>query len=397
MKRSKRHGSFQIRALRVTVADFSYATYRVEGWLDGKRVRRQFKIEAEARAEKLRLEVQAANEASMRSAVTRLTEQQLAEAESAVRRLGAVTIATAVDWYLENWRPPVTAQKLSDAVEAFLAERRLYVSPRVAGEYKRELRRLCVVFPEEQVHDLDEAKVLAYLGRYQLGKKGWNNLRGYLHAFFGWAARRPRCWTLDNPLQSVPMHKISRGLPEILTTAKVAELFAFLEGYAGGPRSKRRPGCLVPYFALATFAGLRPAVPGGEIWRLGGMKTLERVIDLETGVIRILPGAAKTNDLRQVTIQPNLRAWLERYPLKEFPLVPVNLQTMVTAVRKRFELSHDVLRHTYISMHVAKFRSLGDTALQAGNSERIIRKHYLNLVPPGDAEAFWQIVPKVGK
>jgi hypothetical protein len=36
---------------------------------------------------------------------------------------------------------------------------------------------------------------------------------------------------------------------------------------------------------------------------------------------------------------------------------------------------------------------MGDTALQAGNSEAIIKKHYLNLVSPEEADAFWQIVP----
>jgi hypothetical protein len=42
-------------------------------------------------------------------------------------------------------------------------------------------------------------------------------------------------------------------------------------------------------------------------------------------------------------------------------------------------------------MHVAKFRSLGDAALQAGNSEAIIRKHYLDVKSP--AEAFWNVLP----
>ena len=62
-------------------------------------------------------------------------------------------------------------------------------------------------------------------------------------------------------------------------------------------------------------------------------------------------------------------------------------------VRKKFSLGLDVLRHVYISMHVAKFRSMGDTALQAGNSEAIIKKHYLNLMTPEEADAFWKIVP----
>lgn len=37
------------------------------------------------------------------------------------------------------------------------------------------------------------------------------------------------------------------------------------------------------------------------------------------------------------------------------------------------------MRHTFISKLVAKFRSIGEAALQAGNSETIIRKHYLDL------------------
>jgi hypothetical protein len=58
-------------------------------------------------------------------------------------------------------------------------------------------------------------------------------------------------------------------------------------------------------------------------------------------------------------------------------------------VRRRFSVGHDALRHTFVSMHVAKFRSMGDTPLQAGNSEAIIKKHYLSLVTPEEADAFW--------
>jgi hypothetical protein len=53
-----------------------------------------------------------------------------------------------------------------------------------------------------------------------------------------------------------------------------------------------------------------------------------------------------------------------------------------------------MLRHTFITMFVAKFRSLGEAALQAGNSESIIRKHYLDLKSKEEAEQFWSILPK---
>jgi hypothetical protein len=65
--------------------------------------------------------------------------------------------------------------------------------------------------------------------------------------------------------------------------------------------------------------------------------------------------------------------------------------------KERFGLTHDVLRHTFISMFVAKYRSIGEAAIQAGNSEHIIRRHYLDLKAPEEAEAFYAIFPKRSK
>jgi len=69
----------------------------------------------------------------------------------------------------------------------------------------------------------------------------------------------------------------------------------------------------------------------------------------------------------------------------------MNMRPKVIA---KFGLTHDVLRHTFISMFVAKFRSMGEAALQARNSESIIRKHYLDLKSATEAEEFFSILPK---
>jgi hypothetical protein len=50
-------------------------------------------------------------------------------------------------------------------------------------------------------------------------------------------------------------------------------------------------------------------------------------------------------------------------------------------------------RYSFISYHVAAHRSLGDAALQAGNSESIIKCHYLNLHPREEGGQFFRIVP----
>jgi hypothetical protein len=150
---------------------------------------------------------------------------------------------------------------------------------------------------------------------------------------------------------------------------------------------------LSSYFALATFAGLRSAINGGEITRIAKLGHLDRIIDLMAGIIRITPELAKTKDVRQVVIQPFLQAWLTRYPFYRYTFIPRNASNLLMEIRRKFAIGHDCLRHTFVSMHVARFRSMGDTALQAGNSEAIIKKHYLNLVSPDEADAFWKILP----
>ena len=75
--------------------------------------------------------------------------------------------------------------------------------------------------------------------------------------------------------------------------------------------------------------------------------------------------------------------------------MPRGFRRLRLKFRKQFDLSHDVLRHTFISMFVGKFRSLGDAALQAGNSESIIRKHYLDLKTAAEADEFFGIVPQL--
>ncbi len=61
--------------------------------------------------------------------------------------------------------------------------------------------------------------------------------------------------------------------------------------------------------------------------------------------------------------------------------------------RKHFKLTQNEARHSFISYHLALHRSVGDAALQAGNSDAIVKRHYLNLHPQEDGEAFFRIIP----
>ena len=62
--------------------------YRVSGWLDGERIRKNFPTRPEAEVERQVLEVQRLQgETGIRTTVTRLVDDQLHEAETVFRRL----------------------------------------------------------------------------------------------------------------------------------------------------------------------------------------------------------------------------------------------------------------------------------------------------------------------
>ncbi len=389
-----RRGGFTIKKVTLNANGYTYVTFRVAGQLNGRRIRKDFKSKAEAEGEKDRLEIEAANtDGGIRPVNTRLSPVQLAQAEAAFARLGSHSLPLAVEWFLANYRPPSVECSLTDAVAAFQLAKTGEVSAPVLSDYRKLLTALTTMFPGRAVHTLTTEHLEAFLATRGPAKKTWNNGRTYLHAFFEFCRDDRRRWVLVNPAKALKQHTIPRGIPHIETAAKLREMFAFLETYAGPARAKNKPGYLVPYFALATFAGIRPSVRDGELFKIHNLADRSRIIDLGLGVIRITPEIAKTDDLRQITIQPNLAAWLTRYPLDKYPLMVANMGDHVGLVRKRFGLGDDVLRHTFVSAHVARFKSVGATALEAGNSERIIRKHYLNMMLPAEADEFWAIVP----
>lgn len=388
---------FTIRKIAVQDHGCHYETFLVEGYLNGHRVRRKFQRHEEAIGEKAKLDIDAGNAgAALRVIPTRLSEAQIAEAEYCFRRLcDRTSLAAAIEWYLINYRPPAIEMALSSGQAEYLKSKLGLVEPRHLAEVRRQLAAFTQTFPARYIHSFKRSEIQAYLeARKDWGPKTWNNVRGILHSFFDFAANPERGWTVENPVKGVLQRDVPRGLPAIKTAAEIAELFTFLQTYTGGTRNPMPAGFLIPYFALATFAGLRPSIPGGELWKMGRAQSLGRLVDVPLGVIRITPEIAKTGAIRQVKMRPNLIAWLRAYPLATHPLVMPNMSAMLSDIREKYALGPDVLRHTFISMHVARFKSMGEAALEAGNSEAIIRRHYLNLVGEAEADQFWSIMPR---
>jgi hypothetical protein len=394
-----RTGVFSVRKVKLQANGHTYFEWKVDGRINGTRHRRFFSSREDAEAHRAEKEIQALNETKIvRTTASHLSGEQLRDAEGALQRLqGRYSLMMAADWLLRTYRDTLTRKTFAETYPLFLDERLSHLRSTTYQDYRSTLTSFASVYGHRDLPGIGTGDIIEFLKSRGVAGKSWNNLRADLNAFFAWCEKPPREWIANNPVRVVEKFEIAQGIPEILSAEKVKELFAFLETYRGNPRTPLEPGCLVPYFALAVFAGIRPSVNGGEITRIAKLVNTKRIIDLKAGVIRIPPELAKTKDVRQVMIQPCLQAWLQRYPIARYPLIPCNACHLLPQVRGKFGIGHDVLRHTFISMHVSKFRSMGDTALQAGNSEAMIKKHYLNLATPDEAEAFWQIAPALTK
>lgn len=383
--------------------------YRVSGTLHGKVIRKNFKSRQQAMGYRDQMEILYLNGVSRGQSIwTTLTHEQNRDAIAAVSLLAEAnstkSLAFAVRFMLQHFQEAVPSVEVGQAVDAYLGVRAQELAQgRITKRQTRsimiELKKFKAHFAGRPLGEISSDALIDYLHQ-PLGRsvekpseKTLSNRRGYLATFFKYC--HTQRYLDGDPVASIPQYKakLSRGTATTLSAQQARELMHWLEDYRGKQDQYGRwwgkPGCLVPYFALTLFAGIRPDYRDGEISKLQPAD-----IRFDTKVILIEPGASKVNERRTIKMQPNLQSWLKHYPVETYPIIPGRMKQLLFDARKAHKLAHDVLRHTFISMTVGAFRSIGDASLQAGNSESIIRKHYLDLKSPEEADAFWHIFPR---
>ncbi len=100
------------QATSFNIAEFTNPSgeivFRVSGWLHGKRIRKNFPTRREAQAECQTLEIARLQAENVRTAITRLSDDQLQEAEASLRRLigPPCSLSFDLDFALTNYREP---------------------------------------------------------------------------------------------------------------------------------------------------------------------------------------------------------------------------------------------------------------------------------------------------
>ena len=375
--------------------------FRVGGYkADGSRVRENYPTEEEAIARKAELDIEAANivtTTATRLKATRLTDEQVKEAERAFAKLGDRSLLDMVEYALKNYREPVRQMTVADAVELFIEDRaKQNRRPDTLRNLRGRLGMFTRLYGTKNVAEITGDDCRDFVFRKGTSPRNQINDRLAASNFLNWCVRRQ--FSVTNRMASVDKPAVDAEEPTILTVAECRDLLNASREY--------KDGLLMPYVVLSLFGGLRPT----EIARL----TWDR-IDLEDGTVTLDGSMAKTRQRRIVTLSENAIAWLLPLAVARPTLRPASFKRHFGRVKKvagfngrkgtqakdgRLALRpwvQDCMRHTAISMYLAKHKHEGEAATWAGNSPNVIHRHYKGLVKEADAAEFWTITPETVK
>ena len=253
------------------------------------------------------------------------------------------------------------------------------------------------------VSDVTREQVAEWLANPEWGPRTFNARCAGLRIFFNWCCQRQ--YISVSPVAGVERIP-ERRMPDLDTAPAILtvdQCQALLRA------TLTRDKGMVPYVALALFAGLRPEREAAR-----ALKT-----DIADGHVQVRGLNAKDRQRRLVPIHPTLQAWLD---LRGGEMPPSNLRRRFERIREAAGLikttrerggkrkdgakgfhryrviestgwSQDCLRHTFASNYLPVF-GVEKTIMALGHGDYdMLFAHYRSLVKIQDAEKFWALVP----
>lgn len=302
-----------------------------------------------------------------------LTASQLRDAKTALALLPeGATLTQAAQTLAQLAEEKSKAVDLIALAQTYLDAKRKTLRDATLGTYRRQLN---AILPELR-QPITRAAIEALLADKTPHAR--NTAVRSLSAFFAWCVATG---ALDrNPADGLRLARVAEPTRTILTLDQTRALLAHAQAHAD---------ILLPYLPICLFAGLRP----DEAKRL-------RPEHIGKEYITLPPDITKTASARTVTIRPNLRAWLRRYPL---PAEGITHGLSKDRFKKRLSQEahaagitwvQDILRHTFASYAYELTRDAAATAYEMGHQGTdIFFRHYRGLVQPGQGQTFFNIFP----
>jgi len=316
------------------------------------------------------------------------------------------TLTQAVEFFIKHATPPGGKRlRFDELVEAFLAERETTgghsgegIKATTLKPMRSRLDKAKAVWGKRSPSEIGTLEIKRWLAKETKAPKTRNNYIGDLSNLFNYAVQEKYCGI--NPLAEIKASKIVHGEPEKLTPTQAANLL--LASVAECPE-------LTDGLAIALFAGLRRS----ELCVLDWSE-----IHLAEREIIISAAKSKVSTRRVVSISDNLAAWLSRNPQEHGPVV--YFKTTFSDERQAMDVDtfgkklanlvaekpghggrpaivdpwpDNAMRHSFCSYFYGRTKNINLTAAEAGNSPRIIERHYKGLAREAEVKAYWSIMP----
>jgi integrase len=405
-KRKKARGTVIIGRGAATVR--IYPITRKDGYLQnticwkegGRRRTRSFACMDEAKMVAQQISVRLVNGWSLGDEVTRRDIEILRHCENIVRPFGVELVAAVEEWV--SARKTAGKIPLADAVRFYQTNRTDLLPPKlvaeVAEEFVDSLRNRGVsaayvsganlhvtAFAAKlggEIGELTVADINRYLtGLTHLGPVSRNTIRRNIITMFSFAKRQGYLHP-DRKTAAEQTEKFKEAETEIqiFTPEEMERLL--LAAHAR----------ILPLMAIGAFAGIRSA----EIQRLHWED-----IKWDRGHIEIAGKKAKTAARRLVPLTENLKAWLAPWREATGPIVPISdtpgaLSDVAVKAKIPGGWRQNALRHSFISYRVAETGDVARTSLEAGNSPKMIFRHYREVVTEEESAKWFAITPPDG-
>jgi len=290
------------------------------------------------------------------------------------------SLTDAVDYFLPFLKRTASPKLLTVLVDEAIAEKkeRKLEKPTIA-EFKCRCKLLTEAFPGRNCGTITAEEISTWLATFEHPVTR-DNCRKAAVNLFNFAVRKkllPTNPAIDtHRMQSKKDKKRKRGKAEILTPAQIAALLL---------NSNEE---ILPYFAIAAFAGVRPQ----ELQKLDWSDFYWK-----QGVIQIRDEVSNKTGPRTITIAPNLAEWLKPYHkhtglVRTPPWRRYFRETRIAAGITRWP--DDCLRHSFATYWLEISQDAAALALQMGNSVDVILDHYRQILrEPDDAVQFWTMAP----
>lgn len=257
--------------------------------------------------------------------------------------------------------------KLAALLEEFVGlKKEAGRSPATIADIKQRIGRFMAISGAVLVRDLTRQACTAFV--HQKGVAGQTRLNNkrVLSGWFNWM--RKVGYLADDPLSGLDDIKVGVRMPAVMSLAAADEAVRVARDYDARVLRK---------VVLCMLAGLRPseadqlrnsAVQGDRLAVVGVGKLRDRTS-------------------RLVPLSPRFKAvWAEVADCEE-PATKMIWQLFIR--RLSFKWKQDMMRHTWISYRLALTGDLARTALEAGNSPRVVTRHYHDARTEADARKFF--------